>query len=170
MTFPEDILDATEAVLAGCRTRGWMVGTAESCTGGLIMAALTAVSGSSDAVKAGFVTYADESKTELVGVDVALIEAHGAVSAPVAEAMARGALDRAGLDLAIAVTGIAGPNGGSSEKPVGLVHFGLAWRAGEDHENIEIRAEVRRFGDIGRDNVRLETVRIALGLLQDVLG
>ena len=108
------------------RTRNQMVATAESCTGGLIAAALTAIPGSSDVVDRGFVTYSNAAKTEMLGVPAATIAAHGAVSAPVAQAMAEGALARSSAQIAISVTGVAGPGGGTAEKPVGTVWFGLA--------------------------------------------
>ncbi len=126
----ETILAAAEALLAQCRAAGVMVATAESCTGGLIAATLTAIAGSSDVVERGFVTYSNEAKAELVGVDPALIEAHGAVSEPVARAMAEGAVARSRAGLAVSVTGVAGPGGGSAAKPVGLVWFGCARRDG----------------------------------------
>ena len=116
------------AVLDACRARGWHVATAESCTGGLVAAALTAIAGSSDVVERGFVTYSNEAKSELLGVPPATIAAHGAVSAETAAAMAEGAVARAPVDLAVSITGVAGPGGGSAEKPVGLVYFGVARR------------------------------------------
>lgn len=119
MSLARDVLDAL-------RRRGWRIATAESCTGGMIAAALTDIAGSSDVVDRGFVTYSNNAKSELLGVDPALIAAHGAVSREVAEAMAAGALSRSDAEIAVAVTGIAGPGGGSAAKPVGLVWFGLA--------------------------------------------
>jgi nicotinamide-nucleotide amidase len=116
------------AVLNACRAAGLRLATAESCTGGMIAAALTAIAGSSDVVERGFVTYSNEAKTALLGVPAALIAAHGAVSAEVAEAMANGAVAHAPVELAVSVTGIAGPGGGSEAKPVGLVHLGIARR------------------------------------------
>lgn len=124
--LPEETLQQAEALLAHCRAKGVMLATAESCTGGLIAAALTAIAGSSDVVDRGFVTYSNEAKHDLVGVPMPLIETHGAVSEPVAKAMAEGALARSRASVAVAVTGVAGPGGGSAEKPVGLVWFGLA--------------------------------------------
>ena len=118
--------DLAEAALAALRARGWMVATAESCTGGLIAGALTDIPGCSDVVDRGFVTYSNAAKTEMLGVPPAIIERHGAVSGPVAAAMAEGALQRSAAHIAVAVTGIAGPGGGSPEKPVGTVWFGLA--------------------------------------------
>jgi nicotinamide-nucleotide amidase len=124
--LPDAILHDAESLLAACRARGIMLATAESCTGGLIAAALTAIAGSSDVVDRGFVTYSNEAKQQMLGVSPALLESHGAVSEPVARAMAEGALARSRAAIAVAVTGVAGPGGGSAEKPVGLVWFGLA--------------------------------------------
>ena len=156
--FPDDIQRLAAAVIAAASARSWTLATAESCTGGLVAGALTAVPGSSAVVDRGFVTYSNAAKSEMLGVPAETIEANGAVSEPVARAMAAGARVTAGVDLAVSITGIAGPGGGSAEKPVGLVHFGCAGPDGIVHE-------VRRFGDIGRDPVRLESVRVALGLL-----
>ncbi|HBK09267.1 MAG TPA: damage-inducible protein CinA [Acetobacteraceae bacterium] len=124
--LPDSTLIEAESLLAACRTQGIMVATAESCTGGLIAAALTAIAGSSDVVDRGFVTYSNQAKNEMIGVPLPLIEAHGAVSEPVAAAMAEGALARSRAAITVSVTGVAGPGGGSAEKPVGLVCFGLA--------------------------------------------
>ena len=118
------------SVLDLCRANGLLVATAESCTGGLVAGALTEIAGSSDVVDCGFVTYSNEAKTEMLGVPEALIAAHGAVSEPVAAAMAAGALANSHADVAVSVTGVAGPGGGTPEKPVGLVWFGCAVRAG----------------------------------------
>ena len=123
-----DILAAAEELLALCRARNLLIATAESCTGGLIAAALTAIAGSSDVVDRGFVTYSNEAKTEMLGVPGSLIASKGAVSEAVATAMAAGVLERSRADIAVSVTGVAGPGGGSSEKPVGLVWLGLAQR------------------------------------------
>jgi nicotinamide-nucleotide amidase len=145
-------------VLDACRAKSLRLATAESCTGGMVVAALTDIAGSSDVVERGFVSYSNEAKGELLGVPTELIEAHGAVSGEVASAMAVGALARAPVDLAIAITGIAGPGGGSSAKPVGLVWFGIAAR------NAAPRAENHVFpGD--RAAVRLSATRHALELL-----
>ena len=124
--LPASTLTDAETLLAACRARGIMLATAESCTGGLIAAALTAIAGSSDVVDRGFVTYSNAAKNEMIGVPMPLIEAHGAVSEDVARAMAEGALVRSRAAIAVSVTGVAGPSGGSAEKPVGLVCFGLA--------------------------------------------
>lgn len=161
--FPEDIQALAEAVIGAATARGVTVATAESCTGGLVAAALTAVPGSSAVVDRGFVTYSNAAKTQMLGVPAELIDQNGAVSEPVARAMAAGARDRAGVDLAVSITGIAGPGGGSTDKPVGLVHFGCASPEGVVHG-------VHRFGDLGRDAVRLESVRVALKMLLDAAG
>ncbi|MCI0570054.1 MAG: nicotinamide-nucleotide amidohydrolase family protein, partial [Myxococcaceae bacterium] len=126
--FPEPMLQQAEALLAACRRAGLRVVTAESCTGGLVSACLTAVAGASDVVERGFVTYSNEAKTELLGVPGALLAAHGAVSAEVAAALAEGALARSRADLAVSVTGIAGPGGGTPTKPVGLVFIATTRR------------------------------------------
>lgn len=162
MTFAPALLDAAEALLSAARGRGLKIATAESCTGGLIAALLTEIAGSSDVFERGFVTYSNDAKRELLGVPEELLTTHGAVSAPVARAMAAGALKHARADIAVAVTGIAGPGGGTAEKPVGLVHIAAA--RGDD-----TRAEEHRFGDLGREQVRLKTVEAALRLLETLL-
>ena len=136
-----------------------MVATAESCTGGMVAAALTDIPGSSDVVERGFVTYSNEAKAEMIGVPMDLIIAHGAVSEPVARAMAEGALAHSRADLAVAITGIAGPGGGTAEKPEGLVHFACA-RTGRATEHARIE-----FGAPGRDEVRRRSVMQALEML-----
>jgi nicotinamide-nucleotide amidase len=156
--FPDDIQILARQVIETAVARGLVLVTAESCTGGLVAGALTAIAGSSAVVERGFVTYSNASKTDLLAVPADLIEAHGAVSEPVARAMARGALAGSGADLSVSVTGVAGPGGGTAEKPVGLVHFSAVGPNGEIHA-------MHRFGDIGRDQVRLASVRVALGLL-----
>ena len=157
--FDDAIHGKACAVLDACRAAGLMLVSAESCTGGLVVGALTELPGSSDVVEGGFVTYSDRAKSEMLGVPPALIESHGAVSEPVARAMAEGALARAHAQLSIAVTGIAGPGGDSPTKPAGLVHLAAARRgAGALHEK-------REFGDIGRDAVRRATVEAALDLI-----
>ncbi len=157
------ILAQAEALLERCKAAGVMVATAESCTGGLIAAALTAIAGSSAVVDRGFVTYSNEAKHELVGVPMALIAAHGAVSEPVARAMAEGALARSRSQLSIAVTGVAGPGGGSAEKPVGLVWFGCA-RAGAP----TVTARHVFPGD--RTDIRRATVAVAVAMLESRIG
>jgi nicotinamide-nucleotide amidase len=130
LVFEAKTLALAQSVLEACRARGWHIATAESCTGGLVAGALTAIAGSSDVFERGFVTYSNEAKSELLGVPPELIAEHGAVSAETASAMARGAVARAPVDVAISVTGIAGPGGATPTKPVGLILFGLAWRDG----------------------------------------
>jgi nicotinamide-nucleotide amidase len=161
MTDLTPLLPAAAALLERCRRAGVRLATAESCTGGLIAAVLTEIPGSSDVVDRGFVTYSNAAKSELLGVGPALIAAHGAVSEPVARAMAEGALARSDAALAVAVTGVAGPGGGSAEKPVGLVHFAVAV-VGRPTRHVE-----ERFGDRGRSAVRLATAARALALLDE---
>lgn len=153
-----DTRTLAETVLDLCRRRGWKLATAESCTGGMIAAALTDIAGSSDVVERGFVTYSNQAKTDLLGVPGPLIAQYGAVSQPVAAAMVSGALLNAPVDLAVSVTGVAGPGGGSAEKPVGLVHFGAARKGGP------VKTEHHVFsGD--RDQVRALATQRALELL-----
>jgi nicotinamide-nucleotide amidase len=153
-----------EAVLAEARAKSIKIVTAESCTGGLVAGALTEVAGSSDVFERGFVVYSNEAKQECLGVAKQTLDQFGAVSAETARAMAEGALSHAHAHLSVAVTGIAGPGGGSPEKPVGLVHFAAA-RLG--HPTI---SEERRFGDIGRQQIRMDSVEIALTLLYRLLA
>jgi len=150
-------------VLAACRAKHLTLATAESCTGGLVAAILTEVPGSSDVFERGFVTYSDASKTEQLGVPAALIARHGAVNEEVARAMARGALEHSRADLAIAVTGVAGPGGGSAAKPVGLVHLAAAKRGGP------VLHRELRTGDIGRNAVRRAAVAEAFALIRALL-
>jgi nicotinamide-nucleotide amidase len=147
-------------VLDACRARGLTIATAESCTGGLVAALLTSIAGSSDVFERGFVTYSNAAKSEAIGVSANLIEQHGAVSAEVARAMAEGALSHSRADLAVSITGIAGPGGGSSAKPIGLVFVGFA-RRGE----MSGRTQRHLFEDRGREFIRNETVHSALSLL-----
>ncbi|MFD1703962.1 CinA family protein [Methylopila henanensis] len=156
--------DLAEEVLRLARGTGLTIATVESCTGGLVAGALTEVPGSSDVVDRGFVTYSNAAKTALVGVPAELIAARGAVSEEVARAMAEGGLSRAGVGLTVAVTGVAGPGGGSAEKPVGLVHFAAA-RAGRPTLHRE-----RRFGDLTRAEIRRLSVLEALDLLREAAG
>jgi nicotinamide-nucleotide amidase len=157
--FEAETLTLAQSVLDACRARGWHVATAESCTGGLVAGALTAIAGSSDVVERGFVTYSNAAKSELLGVPPETIAAHGGVSAETAAAMAEGVVARAPVDLAISVVGVAGPGGGSAAKPVGLVISGLARRDGPS------RTERRVFaGD--RSAVRQAALQVALGLLE----
>jgi len=147
-------------VLALSRAKKLRIATAESCTGGLVAAALTEIAGSSDVVESGFVTYSNEAKQRMLGVPKATLTRHGAVSAETAAAMAAGALRNSPADLSVSITGIAGPGGGSKQKPVGLVYFAAASRDGRR------LARSRRFGKIGRARVRLRSVVQALTLLE----
>jgi nicotinamide-nucleotide amidase len=147
-------------VLEIFRARGLKVATAESCTGGLVAGALTEIAGSSDVVDRGFVTYSNAAKEAMLGVPAATLERYGAVSAETAAAMAAGALKNSLADVTVAITGIAGPGGGSKQKPVGLVHFAAASRGGR------CLARKRRYGEIGRQSVREQSVVEALDLLQ----
>lgn len=140
------------------RDKGWKLATAESCTGGLVAGAVTDVAGSSDVFDRGFVTYSNAAKTDMLGVSADMIRLYGAVSEEVARAMSEGALRHSAADVAVAITGIAGPGGGSDGKPVGLVHFACATKTRTEH--IEIR-----FGDLGRAVVRQAAVRQALQLV-----
>jgi nicotinamide-nucleotide amidase len=161
--FAQDLLDAARRLLDEARARQLRLVTAESCTGGLIAGLLTEIPSSSDVVERGFVTYSDESKTELLDVPAALIQEHGAVSAPVARAMAEGALKHSRAQLAVAVTGIAGPGGGSVQKPVGLVYVAVLRAGGQP-----IVKEFR-FGDIGRGEIRKRTMAEAMVLLRSLV-
>jgi nicotinamide-nucleotide amidase len=160
--FSTDLLARAEKLLADARAKSLKIVTAESCTGGLIAGLLTEIPGSSDVVERGFVTYSNDAKGELLGVPRAILQAHGAVSAEAARAMAQGALKHSHADMAIAVTGIAGPGGGSADKPVGLVHIAAARADTVTHREC-------RFGDIGRTEVRLKTVAAALEMLGELL-
>jgi nicotinamide-nucleotide amidase len=157
---PPELLALAGRVLEACRENGLLVATAESCTGGLIIGCLTEIAGSSDVVDRGFVTYSNEAKQEVLGVPSATLEGHGAVSEATARAMAEGALARARADLAVAVTGVAGPGGGTDLKPVGRVHLATARRDGPTrHRRMD-------YGDLGRDGIRWATVRTALEMLR----
>jgi nicotinamide-nucleotide amidase len=157
-TFESDVLALGERL----RARRWMLASAESCTGGLIAAACTSVAGSSDWFERGFVTYSNDAKVQCLGVPAGLVAAHGAVSEPVAQAMAEGALRLTPAQLAVAVTGVAGPGGGTPDKPVGLVW--LAWGS-----TGRVRTERFRF-DGDRTSVRMQTVRAALERLLEAAG
>ena len=161
--FSPEIRGLAERVLTRARDARVRIATAESCTGGLVAGALTEIAGSSDVFECGFVVYSDEAKTRLLGVPAELISRVGAVSGEVAGAMANGALERSKAKLSVAVTGIAGPGGGSVLKPVGRVHIAAA-RAGQAVEYRECD-----FGDSGRTEVRLQTVEAALRLLLHML-
>ena len=163
IAIDERLIAQAAALLGACRAQGATIVTAESCTGGLVAATLTAVPGSSDVFEGGFVTYENVAKSEMLDVPYWLIERHGAVSEDVARAMAGGALTRSRASLAVAVTGIAGPDGGSAEKPVGLVHFAAGRRDGPiSHEKV-------LFGDLGRAEIRRASVERALVLLSSLL-
>jgi nicotinamide-nucleotide amidase len=164
MMLDHDASYAAAALLDLCRKKQLKIVTAESCTGGLVAGAITDIAGSSDVLDRGFVTYSNESKQQMLGVPAVTLREHGAVSRETAEAMARGALGRAEADLAVAITGIAGPGGGSKEKPVGLVHFAAASRNGA-LEHAEMR-----YGDIGRAEVREKSVLQALAMLKRMAG
>jgi nicotinamide-nucleotide amidase len=156
--LPEATLDQAARLLESLRARHLKLATAESCTGGLIAASLTHIAGSSDVMERGFVTYSNEAKSDLLGVQPALIASFGAVSAQVARAMAEGALAASRADIALSVTGIAGPGGGSAEKPVGLVWFGHAVRGGETHT-------AHRIFPGDRASIRAQAVAYALGMV-----
>ena len=161
--LPSELLDDARKVIDVCRAAGLKVATVESCTGGLLAGALTSIAGSSEVVERGFVTYSNEAKSELVGVPSALIDAHGAVSEEVARAMAEGGIARSRADLAVSITGIAGPGGGTAAKPVGLVHIAGA-RNGRDTLHLG-----RVFpGD--RDGVRSASMSAALEILLSLAG
>jgi nicotinamide-nucleotide amidase len=162
--FPPELLAEAEALLTACRMAGLKLATVESCTGGLVTALLTEIAGSSDVVERGYVTYSNLAKKTEVGVRTEILDEHGAVSEAVARAMAQGGLRESDADLVVSITGVAGPGGGSAEKPVGLVWFATARRGGE------VRSHVERFGDLGRSEVRLAAVRTALDLLKARVG
>lgn len=161
--YSPDLLSAATALLASLRAKNLRLVTAESCTGGLVSGLLTEIPGSSDVFERGFVTYSNAAKIELLGVPPSVLDRHGAVSAAVALAMAKGALKHAHADVAISVTGIAGPDGGTEAKPVGLVYL-AAERRGKP-----ALAHRCNFGDIGRSSVRLATVREALRLIEEAI-
>jgi len=160
--LPETTLTEASSLLDACRSKGIRLATAESCTGGLIAAALTAIAGSSDVVDRGFVTYSNEAKNQMIGVPMSLIEHFGAVSEEVARAMAEGALARSRATIAVSVTGVAGPGGGSAEKPVGLVCFGLA-RIGH------LAHSERRIFPGDRGAIRAATVDHAFRMIRGAL-
>lgn len=153
---------AASHVLDACRARGLKIATAESCTGGLVAAALTDIAGSSEVFDRGFVTYSNAAKMAMLEVTPDSLSANGAVSRQTAEAMAQGALTQSGADLAVAITGIAGPGGGTPGKPVGLVHFAAASREGA------LVHREQRYGDIGRSQVRHKSVLQALAMLKEL--
>ncbi len=160
--LPPQLVEAARRAVEANRAAGRRIALAESCTGGLVSAALTEIPGSSDVFEAGFVTYSNQAKIEAIGVSLDLIETFGAVSIAVAWAMAQGAIEHSDADVAVAITGIAGPEGGSEKKPVGTVVFAVATRDAEEKEPV---ADLRHFGDIGRSGVRLQAALCALDLL-----
>jgi len=160
--LPPELIAAATRVIDANRAAGRRIAVAESCTGGLVSAALTEVPGCSDVFEAGFVTYSNEAKIAQLGISLDVIETFGAVSIAVAWAMARGALARSKADVAVAITGIAGPGGGSDRKPVGTVVFGRARRDGNPDE---VAADRREFGDLGRAGIRLQAALCALDWL-----
>jgi nicotinamide-nucleotide amidase len=162
MKLPDDIASLAAETIAALKAAGMTVATAESCTGGLIAGALTSVSRSSDVVYGGFVTYANEAKIAMIGVPFGMLRQFGAVSKEVAMAMADGAIAAAGTHLAVAVTGIAGPDGGTADKPVGLVHFSVATEHGTTH--------LKKVFPGNRDEVRHATVVQALRLVLKAAG
>ncbi|MGO8065973.1 CinA family protein [Rhizobium leguminosarum] len=162
--FPQDIISMAEAIIRDFTAAGLMVSTAESCTGGLIAGALTEISGSSAVVDRGFVTYTNTAKIEMLGVQAETLLRFGAVSEETARQMVHGALFRSRAEIAVAVTGIAGPGGGSAEKPVGLVHLAAKSRAGT------LIHRKMLYGDIGRSEVRLATIRTALEMVRSLLA
>ncbi|NVK35319.1 MAG: CinA family protein [Rhodobacteraceae bacterium] len=163
MTHWERLSSQAEKIIKACSAANVMVATAESCTGGLIAGVLTEISGSSAVVDRGFVTYSNEAKMEMIGVSSETLTLYGAVSAQTAMEMADGALERSNADIAVAVTGIAGPGGGSAEKPVGTVHLAIAKR------NHPTQHQLAHFGDVSRDTVRLKTVEAALILISNAI-
>ena len=163
MTDLAPLLPLAREIIVRCTAAKLTVATAESCTGGLIAATLTEIAGSSAVVDRGFVTYSNEAKSEMLGVPADLIARFGAVSAEVAVAMVEGAVRHSGADLAVAVTGVAGPTGGTAEKPVGLVHFAALRRGNRPHHVAHV------FEDLDRSGVRLASVDRALRMLRDLI-
>ncbi len=159
-----ELVKQAKILLDHCQARKLTLVTAESCTGGLVAAVLTDAPGASAVVEGGFVTYSNEAKAMSLGVPRELLDTFGAVSEPVARAMAEGALRASRADVSVSITGIAGPDGGSKDKPVGLVHFAAASRDGR------IKHSEKRFGNIGRGEVRRRSVEEALALLDDLVG
>jgi nicotinamide-nucleotide amidase len=162
MMVDAELSERARALLDLCRTRRLKIAAAESCTGGLLAATLTEIAGSSDVFERGLVTYSNEAKQTMLGVAPTTLTKHGAVSRETAEAMAKGALAHAPVDLAVSITGIAGPGGGVPGKPVGLVHFAAASRSGR------LIHRERRYGEIGRAQIRRASVIEALAILMDL--
>jgi nicotinamide-nucleotide amidase len=158
----DDMIAAARELLDLCKHKKLTLATAESCTGGLLAATLTEIPGSSQVIDRAFVSYSNAAKQAMLGVKPVTLETHGAVSRETAEAMAKGALAQSSVDLAISITGIAGPTGAQPGKPIGLVHFAVASRSGR------LAHRERRFGDIGRSEVRNQSVLQALAMLRDI--
>jgi nicotinamide-nucleotide amidase len=162
MLYSQDMLDLARDFLNAMREKGLKFASAESCTGGLIAGLLTEIAGSSDVIDRGFVTYSNEAKTALVNVPAELIAAHGAVSEEVVRAMAEGALRNSLADISVAVSGVAGPGGGTADKPVGRVHIAASSKTNRLHKRMD-------YGDLGRSEIRRRTVVDALTLAQELL-
>jgi nicotinamide-nucleotide amidase len=162
MLYSQDMLDLARDFLNAMREKGLKFASAESCTGGLIAGLLTEIAGSSDVIDRGFVTYSNEAKTALVNVPAELIAAHGAVSEEVVRAMAEGALRNSLADISVAVSGVAGPSGGTADKPVGRVHIAASSKTNRLHKRMD-------YGDLGRSEIRRRTVVDALTLAQELL-
>ncbi len=160
--LPPELIEKAREVIEANRAIGRRIAVAESCTGGLVGAALTEISGSSDVFEASFVTYSNDTKVKMLAVSLDVLETFGAVSIATAWAMAQGAMQKADVDIAVAITGVAGPDGGSEKKPIGTVVFA---RAERDAPPDKIKAERREFGDLGRGGIRLQAALCALELL-----
>lgn len=156
------LVELASAVIAANRTLGKRLVVAESCTGGMVSAALTAIAGSSDVFEAGFITYANSAKISNLNVSTDILETFGSVSIATAWGMAQGALEKSDADVAVAITGIAGPEGGTPQKPVGTVVFARAKRGESPRDVI---ADIKQFGDIGRGAIRIQAALVALELL-----
>lgn len=162
--FSDRLLNLARLVLDDAAQRRLRIVTAESCTGGLLSGLLVEVPGSSKVFERGFVTYSNKAKEEVLGIPGDMIADYGAVSEPVARAMAEGALEESRANMSIAITGIAGPGGGTRLKPVGTVHFALA------RENAPIRHRLEQFDDIGRNEIRLASLETALNMLLESIN
>ena len=163
--LPQALVDAARRVVDANRAIGRRVAVAESCTGGLVAAALTEIPGSSEVFEVGFVTYSNDAKLGVLKISTDVLETFGAVSIAVAWSMAQSALQQSGADVAVAITGIAGPGGGSAKKPVGTVVFGRAEKGGDPSD---VHADKKEFGDLGRGGIRLQAALCALELLLPV--
>ncbi len=164
MEFDKDIHTLADNLLEAARQRGILIATAESCTGGLVAGALTDIAGSSDVFDRGFVTYTNEAKQQMLGVSAKNLDRYGAVSDAIVKEMAYGALANSMADLSVSISGIAGPSGGSDEKPVGTVYFGVSQLGEAPH------SEKREFGDIGRSEIRRQAVIVALSLMLESIA